>query len=362
MTSRPRGAVASPAGQAAATATRVASRRPARFTIVLPVRNGGRYLHECVESVLAQSAGDLSLEILENASTDGTAEWLETVRDPRVRVWPASQALPIDQNWRRAAALEKGEFLLFMGHDDRLDAGYLSIVEGLIRRSPDAALFTTHFRLIGPGGAVLRSCWPAPARQTMAEFLAGRLTYRRDMTGMGVVMRSAAYDAVGGIPAFEGLAHADDALWLALLDGSWLATAPDEAYSYRLHAASAFHSLPWRAAIAAAERFAGYVESLGQTRADVREAWRTHAPVFLERRYRSILLSAMLGDAGSTRSFGADERDEILASLDRLSPRAGHRLRRRWWLRLDAWTQAARLGAPFRACAGAAWRYRRPWR
>src|SRR4029079_17847857 len=117
---------------------------------------------------------------------------------------------------------------------------------------------------------VLRSSWPAPARQTMAEFLAGRLTYRRDMTGMGGVMRSAAYDAAGGIPAFEGLAHADDALWLALLDGSWLATAPDEAYSYRLHTASMFHTVTSRPAIAAVSRFAGHVESLGGTRADVR--------------------------------------------------------------------------------------------
>ena len=93
--------------------------RPARFTVVLPVRNGGQYLPECVESILRQSCGDLALEILENGSTDGTAEWLETVRDPRVRVWPAPRPLPIEQNWRRAVALPKGEFLLFVGHDDR---------------------------------------------------------------------------------------------------------------------------------------------------------------------------------------------------------------------------------------------------
>jgi len=356
------GVDASPATRATAAVAGVAARRAARFTVVLPVRNGGPYLRECVESVLAQSCGDLSLEILENGSADGTAEWLATIRDPRVRVWPAPRPLSIEQNWQRASALEKGEFLLFVGHDDRLDAGYLSTVDRLMRQFQDAALFTTHFRLIDPRGAVLRSSRPAPARQTMAEYLAARLMYARDMSGMGVVMRAEAYDAAGGIPAFEGLAHADDALWLSLLDGSWLATAPEEAYSYRLNPAGMFHTLPWRPAIAAVSRFAGHVESLGGTRADVREVWRSHAAAFLERRYQAILLRAMLDDSTAAKGCTAPERDEILASLDRLSPEGGRRLRGRWWLRLHSWAEARGVGWPLRASARAYWRSRRPWR
>ena len=104
------------------------------------------------------------------------------------------------------------------------------------------------------------------ARETMAEFLASRLTSRIDTTGMGVVMRSSAHDAIGGIPTFEGLAYADDALWLSLLNGPWRATAPDEAYSYRLRLASAFHSQPWRSAIRATEQYARFVAALGRRR------------------------------------------------------------------------------------------------
>lgn len=330
--------------------------------MVLPVRDGRRYVAECVESVLGQSCGDLALEVLENGSTDGTAEWLRTVRDPRLRVWPAPRALPIEQNWQRARALEKGEFLLFVSHDDRLDVGFLAIVDTLIRRCQDAALYTTHFRLIDAEGRVLRSCQPVPARESAAELLTSRLAYQREMSGVGIVMRSSAYDAAGGIPLFEGLAHADDALWLALLDGSWKATAPDEAFSYRLHPGSAFHSLAWRPAVAAIERYAAFVESFGETRADVREAWRAHASRFLERRYRAILLTAMLGEAAGPGGLSAADREEILRSLDRLDPPAGRRLRRRWWLRVGARAGATRLGTPLMAGCRVYWRYRRPWR
>lgn len=340
----------------------LARRRPARFTIVLPVRNGGRYLPECVDSILAQSHGDLALEILENGSTDGTAEWLEAVRDPRVRVWPAPRPLPIEQNWRRAGALTKGEFLMFVGHDDRLDAGFLAIVDELIRRSPDAGLFTTHFRLIDARGRVLRSCRPMPARETMVEFLASRLMARKDMTSMGVVMRSSAYDAVGGMPPFEGLAYADDALWLRLLDGSWRATAPEEAYSYRVRLEGAFLSLPWRSSIAAMEQYARFVESLGHTHADVAEVWRAHAPAFFERRYRFVILAAMLAAGNASGGFGAHEREEALASLERLSPEAARHLRRRWWFRVGSWVRMGPLPGPALACLGWCWIYRRRWR
>jgi glycosyltransferase involved in cell wall biosynthesis len=343
-------------------APRAAPRRRPRFTVVLPVRNGGRYLAACVESVLAQSWGDLALEVLENASTDGSAEWLRGVRDPRVRVWPAARPLPIEENWRRAVGLEKGEYLLFIGHDDTLDPGYLAIVDALVRRCPDAALYTTHFRLIDADGRVLRACRPIPARETRAELLASRLASRRDMTGMGVVMRSAAHDAAGGMPAFDGLAYADDALWLELLGSSWKATAPDEAYSYRVHPGSVFHSLAWRPAVTAMERYAAFVESRGETGADVRDAWRAHGSAFLERRYRAILLAAMLGNGDGRRGLGAGELEEILASLDRLCPPAGRRLRRRWWLRVAARAGASPVGAPLLATWRAYWRARRPWR
>jgi glycosyltransferase involved in cell wall biosynthesis len=332
-----------------------------RFTIVLPVRNGGRYVRECVDSVLAQSLGDFTLHVLENASTDGTAQWLETVRDARVRIWPAPRPLPIEQNWRRALGLAKGEFLLFVGHDDRLDPGYLAVVDQLIRRSPEAALFTTHFRLIDARGQVLRACRPMPARETMAGFLASRLTNRIDMTGVGVVMRSVAHDALGGFPPFEGLVHADEALWLRLLDGSWKATAPDVAFSCRLHPASTTLSLPWRASIAATEQYAAFVRSLGHTGADVEEAWREHAPVFLERRYRFVIFLEMMRTASGSSGFGTREREEVLASLEGLSPRAADRLRRRWWLRLASWAQAAPLRAPAAACFRSLYWYRKRW-
>jgi GT2 family glycosyltransferase len=306
-------------------------------------------------SILAQSLGDFALEILENGSTDGTAEWLRTVRDARIRLWPAPAFLPIEANWQRAVALPKAEFMLFVGHDDRLDPDYLAVVDALIRDHPSAALFTTHFRLIDAVGDVIRPSRLMPARETLADFLRSRLTFHTDVTALGVAMRSRAHDAVGGIPTYPALAHADDALWLRLLGDSWKATAPDEAFSYRWHRASTFGSIPWWTAVAALEHFALDVQALARTRSDVADIWRRHGPRFLTRRYRHLLLSATL------RGLGSRERVEILASLERLDPRAAARVRRSWRVRLGARLAASPAPDLAREAWEAYWRARWRW-
>ena len=72
-----------------------------RFSVILPVRNGGNYIKVCVASILAQTYPEFNLVILENCSTDGTPEWLTTLTDPRISVIPAEKPLSIEDNWAR---------------------------------------------------------------------------------------------------------------------------------------------------------------------------------------------------------------------------------------------------------------------
>ena len=235
------------------------------FTIALPVRNGGSHVKLAVESILAQRRGDFELAVLDNASTDGTAEWLASLRDERVRLYPAERPLSIEENWARIKAIPKHEFLTAIGHDDLLDPGFLDTISGLIREHPDAGLYLTHFRLIDGEGRFLRPCRPMPARESAAEFLAARLCDLRDSFGTGYVLRSATYDAVGGIPAFPKLLYADDALWLraTLRDGPRV-TSSQEGFAYRYHAASAARTTATADYLGAVERYWDALEAFAR--------------------------------------------------------------------------------------------------
>ena len=210
-----------------------------RFTVFLPVRNGGSYLQQCVASVLGQTYPDFQLVILDNASSDGTTEWVSSLKDARVVHARSEHSLSIQASWKRVLHYSpKNEFMTIIGHDDLLDRSYLETVHRLIVEHPDARLYQTHFRLIDFDGKLVRPCLAMPERESAAEFLESRMIFKRDSYGTGHMFRSSAYEEVGGIPAYEKLLFADDALWVKLMLGSWKATAKETCFSYRVHSGS----------------------------------------------------------------------------------------------------------------------------
>jgi glycosyltransferase involved in cell wall biosynthesis len=206
-----------------------------KFSIILPVRNGGEYLKECVNSILAQLYGDFDLLILDNCSSDGTGEWLASLNDERIKIFPAEEPLSIEENWARVKTIPKREFMTLIGHDDLLDQDYLMIMDKLITRHPSASLYQAHFRYIGPSGNLIRRSKPMDEVQSAYEFLASFLSNIIDTMGTGFMMRSADYDALGGIPPYPNLLFADFELWINLTAKSYKATAVDECFAFRLH-------------------------------------------------------------------------------------------------------------------------------
>lgn len=265
----------------------------ARFTIILPVHNGGDAARQCVASILNQSYMDFCLAILENHSTDGTAEWYRSLKDPRVQLFPSNSLLPIEENWARAMTIPTGEFITFIGHDDLLDRSYLAVIDDLIRRNPDAALFQTHFRLIDEHGRLLRHCEPRPSRETDVDFLRALIGSDRFTAGTGYVMRANHYRRVGGIPAMPGLLYADHILWLKLIRGSWLAIAAEECFSIRLHAGNQSTTAHWSTHLEALRQYRMFLKTYGETDSRLAEVITQHLPAHYNRLLRNIYLRAL---------------------------------------------------------------------
>ena len=68
------------------------------ISILTPVWNGLPYIKECVDSVFAQEFQDWELIISDNGSTDGTRDYLDTLKDQRVRIFKQEKNLGIDGN------------------------------------------------------------------------------------------------------------------------------------------------------------------------------------------------------------------------------------------------------------------------
>ena len=203
--------------------------------MILPVKNGGEYVKQCVGSILSQTYANCNLHILENCSTDGTAEWLRTLNDERIIIYPSDRPLSIEENWGRIISIQKNEYMTMIGHDDVLDKNYLEVMNGLIERYPDASLYQTHFRYIDRNGKFIRRCKKMDERQDAAEFLAGFLQNKIDINGTGFMMRSQDYDTAGGIPSYPNLLFADFELWIRLTAIDYMVASSEECFSFRVH-------------------------------------------------------------------------------------------------------------------------------
>ena len=94
-----------------------------KVSVIVPSYNLGKYLPETLESVMAQSFTDWECIIVENGSTDGSKDIVGAFARKDGRFVP----LLLQENVGVAAArnrgldLAKGEYILFLDADDRVD-------------------------------------------------------------------------------------------------------------------------------------------------------------------------------------------------------------------------------------------------
>ena len=215
----------------------------ARFSIILPVKNGGAYARECISSILSQTVPGFELLILDNSSKDDLQDWIKQLNDSRIKLYPVASDLSIEQNWKRILSVPRNEFMTIIGHDDLLHPGYLAAMEALIRQHPAATLYQAHFNFIDGKGDIIRPCQPMPETITAARFLEAEFDKTLDSMGTGYMMRSTDYDAVGGIsPDYPNLMFADYELWMKLIMKGYMAVTKAICFSYRLHNNTSKHT------------------------------------------------------------------------------------------------------------------------
>ncbi|MGE5831083.1 MAG: glycosyltransferase family 2 protein [Micromonosporaceae bacterium] len=124
-------------------------------SVCLPVRNGEKRLEPVVRSVLAQDHGELELVISDNASTDGTEQLCRELAraDPRIVYHRQPENIGLLNNFVAATRLARGEFLRWIGDDDRIAPTYVSRCLELFAADERLVLVTTQIDYAGDGGA-----------------------------------------------------------------------------------------------------------------------------------------------------------------------------------------------------------------
>ena len=109
--------------------------KSAYFSIIIPVYNVEKYLHQCVKSVLNQTFEELEIILVDDGSPDGCPKICDEFakKDPRAKViHQANAGLSAARN--AGLKVATGTYITFVDSDDYIAPDYISYLFSLITR------------------------------------------------------------------------------------------------------------------------------------------------------------------------------------------------------------------------------------
>lgn len=126
-------------------------------SVVVPAYNAAWCIERAVRSVLAQTYRDFELIVVDDGSTDGTADVLSRLAGAVRVVAKPNGGLSSARNAGMAAA--RGRYVAFLDADDWWEADKLARQVALMASGPDLAFCSTAARITDPAGNPLGK-WP----------------------------------------------------------------------------------------------------------------------------------------------------------------------------------------------------------
>ena len=202
-------------------------------SVIMPCYNMEKFIAHSIESVRNQSLTDWELLIVDDASTDKTADKVRPYceQDERVKLAVKSRHSGIASSRNQALASAKGRYLAFLDADDIWHPEKLERQLAFMQQNNIAFSYTA-YQLIDEEGQALH--------KTIAT--AGNLTHdaylRNTIISCSTVMLDK--DKVGKVTIPDFRTSEDTATWLNILRKGFLAYAIEETLvSYRIRRKSA---------------------------------------------------------------------------------------------------------------------------
>ena len=123
------------------------------FSVVIPLYNKRNYILRAVHSVISQSIGDFELMVVDDGSSDGSADLLEAkIHDPRLQVIrQANKGGAGGQARNTGMAQARGTWFAFLDADDIWLSNHLEELSRVIRHVGRPALISTRPREMPDG-------------------------------------------------------------------------------------------------------------------------------------------------------------------------------------------------------------------
>jgi glycosyltransferase involved in cell wall biosynthesis len=197
------------------------------LTITLPVYNAMPYLRAAVESVLGQSYRDFEFLIIDDGSSDGSADYLRSLRDPRIKL-SVRENRGLGTTLNELFSNSRTEYVARMDADDICEPHRLERQMAFLCGHGDVVMLGTGIDFV-VGNRIVDGFRPLTEHSEIRQ----RLLQKRPGVGHPtIIVKRKAWEAVGGY-RFAG-AGEDLDFCLRLCDFGRVANIPEALYHYRI--------------------------------------------------------------------------------------------------------------------------------
>jgi glycosyltransferase involved in cell wall biosynthesis len=150
-----------------------------RISLLVPVRNGMPHLPATIESILLNAPNDSEIIIRNNGSADGTATYLSSLSDPRIRIFTTNVPESASENWTEVSRLARGRFIKIVCADDLVHEGAIDRQISALEAAPSAVMVASRRNVIDNSGKMVLRGYGLGG---MKGFVTGNQAIRRSLS------------------------------------------------------------------------------------------------------------------------------------------------------------------------------------
>ena len=197
-----------------------------KISVLMPVYNAEKYIAEAIDSILAQTFTDFEFIIINDGSTDKTAEIIRSYKDPRIVFVDNEKNQGLITVLNQGLNMARGEYIARMDADDiSFPERFAEQIE-FMDAHPDVGLLGAQLQMFGDRH------WKSAYPEKIGILDANNINHPT------VMLRKSVFDKYNLHYDHDYIAAEDYELWSRVVRYTKIVNLPDVLLKYRWHSAN----------------------------------------------------------------------------------------------------------------------------